>query len=459
MPNLDSAIVYAKEHRGEFLEDLISYLRIPSVSTLPEHEPDVQRAAKWTADQLVEFGFESVAVMPTSGHPIVYGEWLKTDADVPTILFYGHYDVQPPDPLDLWTNDPFEPQVRGDKLFARGASDMKGQIIAHLKAVESIIRTSGLPINLKYLIEGEEEIGSPNLGAFIQENRALLNCNLCLNGDSNILAPDTPSITFALRGLAYFEIRLQGTTGDLHSGMFGGAVDNPAIVLSKLIAGMRDEHGRITLPGFYDHVRPLTDSDRDEVASMPDAWWLEQAGAKALFGEQGFTATERATARPTLDVNGMVSGFTGEGSKTVLPARAMAKISMRLVPDQRPEMIRSSLETYLNSNAPPTVTWELEQLASCPPAIVERDSDAVRAASRALTTVWGVEPVFTRQGGTVPVVGMMQELLGIDSLMLGFGLPDDNLHAPNEKLHLPNFYRGVETYIRFMHEAAKKSSR
>lgn len=459
MSNLDSAIVYAKEHRGEFLEDLISYLRIPSVSTLSEHEPDIQRAAKWTADQLLEFGFESVAVMPTSGHPVVYGEWLKTGADAPTILFYGHYDVQPPDPLDLWTSDPFEPQVRGDNLFARGASDMKGQIIAHLKAVESIIRTSSLPINLKYLIEGEEEIGSPNLGAFIQENRDLLSCNLCLNGDSNILAPDTPSITFALRGLAYFEIRLQGTSGDLHSGVFGGAVDNPAIVLSKLIAGMRDEHGRITLPGFYDHVRPLTDADRAEVASMPDAWWLEQAGAKVLFGEQGFTATERATARPTLDVNGMVSGFTGEGSKTVLPAKAMAKISMRLVPDQRPEMIRSSLETYLNSNSPPTVTWELEQLASCPPAIVERDSDAVRAASRALATVWGVEPVFTRQGGTVPVVGMMQELLGIDSLMLGFGLPDDNLHAPNEKLHLPNFYRGVETYIRFMHEAANKSSR
>ncbi|TET80361.1 MAG: dipeptidase [Anaerolineales bacterium] len=452
-------MVYAKEHRGEFLEDLISYLRIPSVSTLSEHEPDIQRAAKWTADQLLEFGFESVSVMPTSGHPVVYGEWLKTGADVPTILFYGHYDVQPPDPLDLWTSEPFEPQVRGDNIFARGASDMKGQIIAHLKAVESIIRTSSLPINLKYLIEGEEEIGSPNLGAFIQENRDLLSCNLCLNGDSNILAPDTPSITFALRGLAYFEIRLQGTTGDLHSGMFGGAVDNPAIVLSKLIAGMRDEHGRITLPGFYDHVRPLTDADRAEVASMPDAWWLEQAGAKVLFGEQGFTATERATARPTLDVNGMVSGFTGEGSKTVLPAKAMAKISMRLVPNQRPEMIRSSLETYLNSNAPPTVTWELEQLASCPPVIVERDSDAVRAASRALATVWGVEPVFTRQGGTVPVVGMMQELLGIDSLMLGFGLPDDNLHAPNEKLHLPNFYRGVETYIRFMHEVANKRSR
>ena len=459
MSNLDSAIAYAKEHQGEFLEDLISYLRIPSVSTLPDHEPDMHQAAKWTADQLVEFGFESVAVMPTSGHPVVYGEWLKAGADAPTILFYGHYDVQPPDPLDLWISKPFEPQVRGDDIFARGASDMKGQIVAHLKAVESIIRTSSLPVNLKYLIEGEEEIGSPSLGAFIQENRTLLSCNLCLNGDSNILAPDIPSITFALRGLAYFEIRLQGTTGDLHSGVFGGAVDNPAIVLSKLIAGMRDEQGRITLPGFYDHVRPLTDTDRAEVASMPDAWWLEQAGAQVLFGEKGFTATERATARPTLDVNGIVSGFTGEGSKTVLPAKAMAKISMRLVPDQRPEMIRNSLEAYLKLKTPPTVAWELEQMASCQPAILERDSDAVRAAKQALAAVWRVEPVFTRQGGTVPVVGMMQELLGVDSLMLGFGLPDDNLHAPNEKLHLPNFYQGIETYIRFIHEYAKINNR
>jgi acetylornithine deacetylase/succinyl-diaminopimelate desuccinylase-like protein len=455
MSDLESALTYAEDHRKDFLEEFISFLRIPSISTLPDHKDDMYRAADWTANQLRDLGFDSVAVMATARHPVVYGEWMKAGKDAPTILFYGHYDVQPPDPLELWISEPFEPQVRGDDLFARGASDMKGQIVAHLKAVESLLRTSSLPINLKYLIEGEEEIGSPNLGAFINENRGLLSCDLCLNADSNILAPDKPSITFTLRGLAYFEIRLQGAAGDLHSGTFGGAVDNPAIVLCKLIAGMRDEHGRVNLPGFYDHVRPLTESERAEMVSMPDEWWMEQSGTSILFGEQGFTTTERATARPTLDVNGMISGFTGEGSKTVLPAKAMAKISMRLVPDQRPERIRDSLEAYLKAMVPPTVTWELEKMASCPPVIVERDSAAVHAASRALEAVWGVEPVFNRQGGTVPVVGLVQELLGVDSLMLGFGLPDDNLHAPNEKLHLPNFWRGIEAYIRFMFEITK----
>ena len=456
MSNAEAAIAYAREHRQAFLEDLQALLRIPSVSTLPERKDDVQRAAEWVATQLRDLGLESVAVMETSGHPVVYGEWLKAGPEAPTVLYYGHYDVQPVDPLELWVSDPFDPQVRGDDIFARGASDMKAQIVAHLKAVESMIRTTGLPINLKYLIEGEEEIGSPSLGAFIAEHKDLLSCDFCLNGDGGILAPDTPSITYALRGLAYFELRLQGPASDLHSGLFGGAVDNPALVLCQLIAGMRDRRGRITLPGFYDHVRPLTDTERAELAKLPqtDAWWREQSGAKALFGEEGYTATERATARPTLDVNGLLSGFTGQGSKTVLPARAMAKLSMRLVPDQTPEEVRRGLQAYLETNAPPTVTWELEELAGCRPAIIERDSPAVRAASRALEAVWGKPPLFVRQGGTVPVVGLIQELLGVDSLMLGFGLPDDNLHAPNEKQHLPNFFRGIEAYIRFSHEIA-----
>jgi acetylornithine deacetylase/succinyl-diaminopimelate desuccinylase-like protein len=452
MPDLEAALAFAKDHQTDFLEEFLSFLRIPSISTLPDHKADMHKAADWIANQLGSFGFDSVAVMPTAGHPVIYGEWMKAGKDAPTILFYGHYDVQPPDPLELWISEPFEPQVRGENLFARGASDMKGQIVAHLKAVESLLSTSSLPVNLKYLIEGEEEIGSPNLGSFISDNNKLLSCDLCLNGDSSILAPDMPAISISLRGLAYFEIRIQGAVGDLHSGTFGGAVDNPAIVLCKLIAGMRDDQGRITLPGFYDHVHPLSETERAEMVSMPDEWWMEQSGASLLFGEQGYSPTERATVRPTLDVNGMVSGFIGEGSKTVLPAQATAKISMRLVPDQRPERIKDSLEEYLKKYVPPTVTWELEAMASCPPAIVERDSSAVHAASRALEAVWGVKPVFKREGGTVPVVGLVQELLGVDSLMLGFGLPDDNLHAPNEKMHLPNFRRGIETYIRFMFE-------
>jgi acetylornithine deacetylase/succinyl-diaminopimelate desuccinylase-like protein len=358
MPDPKAAVAYAREHQQAFLEDLKALLRIPSVSTLPERQPDVRRAAEWVASQLRDFGLDSVAVMPTAGHPVVYGEWLKADPEAPTILFYGHYDVQPVDPLDLWASDPFDPQVRGDDIFARGASDMKGQIVAHLKAVECMIRTSGLPINLKYLIEGEEEVGSPSLEAFIAEHKDLLSCDLCLNGDSGILAPDTPSIVYALRGLAYFEIRLQGPASDLHSGVFGGAVDNPAQVLCELIAGMRDRQGRITLPGFYDRVRSLTDAEGAELAKLPqtDSWWQEQTGVEALFGEEGYTATERATARPTLDVNGLLSGFTGQGTKTVLPARAMAKVSMRLVPDQTPDEVRRGLQAYLEASAPPLCT-------------------------------------------------------------------------------------------------------
>ena len=456
MVDRETALTYASEHQADFLEDLKAFLRIPSISTLPENDSDVAQAAEWVAEQLKSLNFDSVAVMPTAGHPVVFGQSMQAGPQAPTILVYGHYDVQPVDPLEQWSSDPFDPEVRGDDLFARGASDMKGQLAAHLKAVEALVRTQELPVNLKYLVEGEEEIGSPNLESFIEQNKALLACDFCLNTDSGIFDPDTPSITYALRGLVYFDIRLQGPAGDLHSGTFGGAVDNPAIVLAELIAGMRDEDKRITLPGFYDDVRPLSEEARADLAQLPqpDEWWQQQTGASALDGEAGYTATERATARPTLDVNGLLSGFTGEGSKTVLPARAMAKISMRLVPDQRVDKVHKSLQDYLEAKAPPTISWEIEALTGNNPAVVERDSEGMRAASRALELVWGRRPLLTRDGGSVPVVGMLQESLGVDSLMLGFGMPDDNIHAPNEKLHLPNFRRGIETYIHFMCEIA-----
>ena len=457
MSDVNSALDYARQTQSQALEDLKALLRIPSVSTLPEHQPDMQRAAEWLADRLRALGFEEVAILPTGGHPVVYGEWMRAGEGAPTILFYGHYDVQPADPLDLWESAPFEPTVRGENLYARGASDMKGQVVANLRAVEAWVKSGGLPVNLKYLLEGEEEIGSPNLEGFIRQHAEQLRCDFCLNGDGGILAPDTPSITYALRGLAYFELRVQGPAHDLHSGVFGGAVDNPAHVLARLLAGMKDERGRITLPGFYDKVRPLSPEERAALAQLPqdEAWWKVQTGAPALAGEEGYTPTERATARPSLDINGLLSGFTGEGAKTVLPAQAMVKLSMRLVPDQTPEEVHASLRAYLEANAPPTVTWELKAMAGCRAAIVDRDSAAVRAASRALEAVWGKPPLFKREGGTVPVVGMIQEVLGVDSLMLGFGLPDDNLHAPNEKLHLPNFYRGIETYLRFFDEITR----
>ncbi len=448
----DKAIAFARERQTAILEDYKAVLRIPSVSTLSDRKADMQRAAEWAAAQFAACGMDA-KVMPTGGHPVVFAERLLAGPAKPTVLFYGHYDVQPADPLDLWKSDPFEPQVRGENLYARGASDMKGQLVAFLKALEAVSRTGTIPVNLKVLVEGEEEIGSPSLRPFIADHKDLLRCDLCLNVDSGIQGEDTPAITYALRGLAYFEVRLQGAAGDLHSGLFGGVVDNPAIVLCQLIGGMRDAHGRITLPGFYDQVRPLSAEERADLARLPqtEAWWQQKAGARVLTGEEGYTPTERATSRPTLDVNGLLSGFIGQGSKTVLPAKAMAKISMRLVPDQMPEAVQRSLEAYLQAHVPPTMTWEVQELSHCRAAIVERDSEAVRAASRALQAVWGKAPLFVRQGGSVPVVGLIQELLGADSLLLGFGLPDDNLHAPNEKQHLPTFFRGVETYIRFLY--------
>jgi acetylornithine deacetylase/succinyl-diaminopimelate desuccinylase-like protein len=456
MSNLETALTYTKDHKEQFLNDLLSFLRIPSISTLPEHKKDMEIAARWVANQLEELSFEDIAIMPTAKHPVVYGAWMKAGSQAPTILVYGHYDVQPVDPLELWKTDPFDPQIRDDNVYSRGASDMKGQIVAHLKAMESILQHGDLPVNIKYMIEGEEEIGSPSLETFLEQNGDLFQCDFCLNADSGILGAEIPSLTYALRGLAYYEIRLQGPSNDLHSGIYGGAVVNPGNILSNLIAGMKDKDFRVTLPGFYDNVRPLSEDERQELAKLPQSedWWLKQSGASALDGEKGYTPTERATARPTLDVNGLLSGFIGEGSKTVLPAKAMAKISMRLVPDQRPDLVKQSLETYLAENVPPGISWQLMDLSSCMPGIIDRNSSAVKAASRALERVWGKSPLFKREGGSVPVVGLISEMLGVNSLLLGFGLPDDNLHAPNEKLHLPNYFRGIDTYIQFMYEIA-----
>jgi len=307
-------------------------------------------------------------------------------------------------------------------------------------------------VNIKYLIEGEEEIGSTHLGEFFRANKDLLACNFCLNVDSGVIGPETPSLTYAIRGMAYFEIRLEGPPGDLHSGAFGGAVVNPANVLAALIGGMHDDHGRVTLPGFYDDVISLSDQERSDLASLPqsDEWWSEQSGATVLGGEQGYSATERATARPTLDVNGLLSGFTGAGGKTVLPSKAMAKISARLVPNQVPNQVYESLRTFMEQNVPPGVSWEVDMLAAAVASIIDRDSVEARAAAEALEAVWGVPARYKREGGSVPVVGMIEEMLDVKTLMLGFGLPDDNLHAPNEKFHLPNFHRGIDTFIHFM---------
>jgi acetylornithine deacetylase/succinyl-diaminopimelate desuccinylase-like protein len=446
-----AALKYAQEHRESFLEDLKSFVRIPSISTSQEYKPEMQRAAEWVAQELRALGMEHVAIYPTKGHPVVYGDLLKAGVNKPTVLMYGHYDVQPAEPLELWESPPFEPEQRGENLYGRGASDMKGQVIASMKAVESLVKIGDFPVNLKYIVEGEEEIGSLNLEGFIAAHKDLLASDFAFNPDAGMIDRETPTITYGLRGLAYFELRVYGPDHDLHSGLFGGTVHNPAQVLCELIAGMHDAQGRITLPGYYDSVLPISAEERAEFARLPmdESYYLKQTGAPALHGEAGYTPVERVGGRPTLEVNGLLSGFTGEGSKTVLPAMAMAKISMRLVPNQRPEQVHKQLLRYLEMHAPATVRYEVKDLNSGLPSVTDRNMPAVSALSDAMERVFNKCPLYRREGGSIPVTAQISEILGIDSVLTGFGLPDDNLHAPNEKIHLPTFYRGIDTLIHF----------
>ncbi len=456
MSQTDQAIQYAHQERERFLRELQEFVAIPSVSTLSEHKGDMERAADWVANQMRAAGLEHVAILPTAGHPVAFGEWLHAPGK-PTVLVYGHYDVQPVDPLDEWLTPPFDAVIHGDTMYGRGASDMKGNVHETLKALEALKNNGGIPLNVKVLIEGEEEIGSKNLGAFIDRHKELLQADLCLNADSGILAPNMPSIVYGLRGLAYFELWVYGPAQDLHSGTFGGAIANPAQVLCELVAGMHDAHGRITLPGFYDQVRALTEEERADYARLPmsDEIWKAMSGVTELTGEEGFSSNERTGARPTLEINGLLSGFTGEGAKTVLPAKAMAKISMRLVPYQDDMAIEGMLKKYVAAHAPNTVRWEVKKVtASAPGVLLDRASVGARAASAALRETFGAEPIFLAQGGSVPIVTMLQEKLNLDSVLLGFGLPDDKIHGPNEKLHLPNYYRGIEAFIRFFENAA-----
>jgi len=448
-----NALDYAHQNNGRFMDELTEFLAIPSISTSSENNADVQRGAEWVAAQLRSLGMDNVQILPTGGHPVVYGEQLKAGKDAPTVLVYGHYDVQPVDPLDLWTSDPFKAEVRGDNLYARGSSDMKGQVIASLKAVESIVQTGELPVNVKWLIEGEEEIGSLNLGEFIKKNKSLLKADICINPDAGLINKDSPTITYGLRGLAYFEIRVFGPDRDLHSGLFGGTVHNPAQALAELISGMHDKKGRITLPGFYDNVRKSSKAERAEIGRLPTTakHFLKQTGVPALWGEPDYTPEERVSIRPTLEVNGLLSGFTGEGSKTVLPAWAMAKISCRLVPDQEPEEIHKKMVKYMKKHAPKTIRWEVKNLHNSGAAITERNSAGVEAMSKGLEQAWGKRPFFKREGGSIGVVVQLQKYTGIESVLTGFGLPEDNAHSPNEKLHLPTWRKGIDAFIHFFY--------
>ena len=453
---LDKALEYAHQNQEQFLSQLKEFLAIPTISTLDERKPDMQRGAEWVAAQLLSLQMDNVQIMPTGGHPVVFAEWLGAGKSAPTVMVYGHYDVQPVDPIELWTSDPFDATVSGERseyLYARGASDMKGQVMASLKAVEAIRKAGDLPVNLKWLIEGEEEIGSAHLEQFVKDHKEMLACDLCLNPDAGMIAPDKPTVTTGLRGLAYFELRVYGPSKDLHSGLFGGTIHNPAQALIELIAGMHDKNGKVTLPGFYDKVRKLSKQERADFARLPTSnkELIAMTGVPALWGEPQFIPAERVGARPTLEVNGLLSGFTGQGSKTVLPAWAMAKISCRLVPDQDPDEVVKQMKKYLKEHARKTIKWELVNLHNAGAALVDSDSLGVQALSKALQSVWGRKPYFKREGGSIGAVMHLQKHLGAESVLTGFGLPDDNVHSPNERLHLPTWYKGIDAVIHFFY--------
>ena len=453
MPDFDQ---YLSEHRSQFEDDLCEVLRIPSISTDSNHTADVRRAGKWVADQLGGLGFES-ELCDTPGHPVVLASSPPVD-DAPTVLVYGHYDVQPPDPLNEWTSPPFEPTRRDGKLYARGATDDKGQVLTHIKSAQAWIETQGrLPIQLKYLIEGEEEVGSENLSAFIEANHQRLACDVVVISDTCQFGPGQPAITYGLKGIVYLELKLTGPRQDLHSGSFGGAVTNPANTLAKMLSALIDEKGKVQIPNFYDDVTPLTDRERNQFAALPfsDETFMRQIGVKGLTGEQGYSTLERRWARPTFDVNGLYGGYQGEGAKTVLPARAGAKFSFRLVPDQDPEKIAAELKEMLQQLCPPGIEIELSQTHGAPGVVVSLESPYIAAAARAIERGFGRPPVFIREGGSIPVVTTFHERLGAEVLLLGWGLDDDNAHGPNEKFCLADFHRGIKASACLWQELSK----
>lgn len=442
---MNAVVDYINVHRDRYVEELKQYLAIPSISALTQHAADVRRAAEWTADSLRAAGLEHVRLIDTPGNPVVYGDWLHASGK-PTILYYGHYDVQPVDPVELWTSPPFEATVRDGEIYARGAADDKGQVLMHIKAVEAHVKQTGrLPCNIKFFIEGEEEVGSVHLDDFVRDHKQELGADVVVISDSAMFDRGVPSIAYGLRGLSYFQIDLRGTRSDLHSGTFGGSVANPAFVLAQMLAQMKDRSGRVKIPGFYDDVRDLSEDERAEWKKLPfnETRYRKDLGAPKLFGESGYSTLERVWARPTFEINGLLSGFTGEGAKTVLPATAMAKVSMRLVPNQDPDRIGDLFEAYVKKICPKTVELTITRMHGGRPWMAEFDNQYVRAAGRAIEQGFGKAPVFHREGGSIPVVATFQRELGVPSVLFGIGLPDENSHAPDEKLDLGNFHNGI----------------
>lgn len=437
---------YIQANKDRFLNELLDLLRIPSVSARSENNADTLRCAEAVAQKLRDAGADKVEVCPTAGHAIVYGEKI-INPSLPTVLVYGHYDVQPADPLELWNSPPFEPMIKDGKIFARGACDDKGQMFMHVKAFETMMKTNTLACNVKFMIEGEEEVGSANLGIFVAANKARLKADVILISDTSMISMDTPSIDVGLRGLAYMEVEVTGPNRDLHSGVYGGAVANPATILARMIAGMHDENNHITIPGFYDDVLNLTDAERKDLNAAPfnQAEYNTDLGIGVEWGEKGYTTLERTGTRPTLEVNGIWGGYTGEGSKTVLPSKANAKISMRLVPNQNSDKIAALFSDYFKKVAPPYVKVKVVAHHGGEPYVTPTDSVAYQAAARAIETTFGKKPIPTRGGGSIPIVALFEKELGLKSILMGFGLDSDNLHSPNEKYDIFNYYKGIET--------------
>ena len=441
---------YIETNKERFLEELFGLIRIPSVSSLQEHKKDMYKAAEYWKEALLKAGADKAEVMETKGNPVTYGEKI-IDSGLPTVLVYGHMDVMPVDPINLWNTDPFEPVIKDGKIYARGADDDKGQAFMHAKAFETLIQTGNLNCNVKFMIEGEEEIGSPSLAAFCEEHKEMLKADIILVSDTGLIAKDVPSITTGLRGLSFMEIELTGPNKDLHSGIFGGAVANPANVLSKMISSLIDDNGKITIPGFYDDVLEVSEEERREMAKAPFDLEKYKAslGIDEVAGEKGYSTSEHTGIRPSLDINGMWSGYTGEGAKTVLPSKAYAKISMRLVPNQDHRKISELFEKHIKNIAPPTVKVKVTALHGGQGYVSPIDMPAYKAAEKAYEEVYGKKPIPVRSGGSIPIISTFEQVLGIKSILMGFGVEEDAIHSPNENYPLENFYKGIETITAF----------
>lgn len=457
MTNLQQLDAYFTEHREAHLNELNEFLRIPSISSLSEHKGDIQNAAEWLANAFKKLNLENVSITQTAGHPVVYADWLHAE-DKPTILFYGHYDVQPVDPLNLWETEPFNPTIRDNKLFARGASDDKGQVFMHLKMIEALFATTGtLPVNVKFIYEGEEEIGSPNLPAYVEENKDKLAADLILISDTGLYGPGKPAVCYGLRGLTGVQIDVRGAKGDLHSGLYGGGVQNAIHALADILASFRDEHGTIQVEGFYDKVLPLSEEEREAYRALDfdEESVKEEVGVKELFGEAGYSYLERTWARPTLEVNGVFGGFSGEGIKTVLPADAGAKITCRLVPNQEPDEIVALLKAHIEKHKPTGVEVTISEFDKGRPFLTPFDHPFIQAAGRSYEKVYNVPTAYTRGGGSIPIVAAFDEILELPVVLMGFGLSSENFHAPNEHFHLENFDKGLRVLSDYLFEVAK----